>query len=389
MSSSDSIDALDKKRITIKDIARACGVSHATVSRAMRHPELLNETTAKRILAMATELGYDASTNQGARRMVLSRYGQSVLNHLIGLFIPPFFYRITFFTAIFEGIWDVLTPKGFGMLTVKTNPESFTVLPPSFSRGDVDCAILIGSRTMQDVLAQLRAQASFGNRPVVTLMTRVPGCSSVQVDALSGAYALTSHLLDLGHRDLLYLTPSGSRPSQNHQDHIVIGARQALQDHGGDPLNQLHIIQMDEMLELCACNPEHFLDQDIMDRLLPSLRERVVGMLQAYPEITAIMAPNDAVAFLVIESLAQSGIRVPSDISVTGFDDALAESAKEWREFITTVKVPLEDVGREAAKLAVGLLAGKHTKPVHRILHTSLVVRSSTAKAPERISSKL
>ena len=126
--------------VTLKGIAAHCGLSVATVSRALRYPTRHSEETTRRIMDAAQALGYDPARHDGARRLVLSRFGKVVLNHLIALIFPPYFYRANYFADIFQGILDVLTPEGFGLLTVDAAEGTDHTLPPSFTRGDMQTA---------------------------------------------------------------------------------------------------------------------------------------------------------------------------------------------------------------------------------------------------------
>ena len=368
------------RAVTIKDIARECGVSHVTVSRALRDPEAHHPETSRRILEVAARLGYDPSRHQGARRMVLSRYGKTVLNHLIGLFFPPYFYHTPFFTSLFEGLWDVTTPMGYGLLTVKTDATVLQTLPPSFIRGDVDGAIVTAnSETLPRIHAQLREQPSFGQRPIVSLMTALPGCASVSVDAIAGADALMRYLLDLGHTHFLYFQRPNAEPFYSHQDQLAVGYRLALEARRLDPATHLHPLDLDPQLEQYGFNAEHYMEPRIKDELTHMVRHPLLRLLDAHPEITAVLAPNDSTAVIVARLLHDAGRQVPRDISVTGFDDCAPLPDARGRNTLTTVRLPLDEVGRSASRLMIRLVQGETEGEHHLVLPTELVVRRSTA----------
>ena len=98
--------------VTLKDIAEHCGVTVATVSRALRDPERHSKDTTERIMQAAAELGYDPLHHQGARRLALSRFGKHLVNHLIAVIFPPYFYRANYFAEILQDCWTCSRPRG-------------------------------------------------------------------------------------------------------------------------------------------------------------------------------------------------------------------------------------------------------------------------------------
>ncbi|HEX2950701.1 MAG TPA: LacI family DNA-binding transcriptional regulator, partial [Armatimonadota bacterium] len=138
------------KRITMKDIADRCGVTHVTVSLALRgNPHISKETTEK-ILAMAKELGYDPSLQASARRLALSRHGKTITNNVIGCVFPVDFMESPYFTAIFHGITVAAKEHDVSiLLSYHHHPESPThkyPISPVISRGEVDGLIVVKTR---------------------------------------------------------------------------------------------------------------------------------------------------------------------------------------------------------------------------------------------------
>jgi len=380
MSSSTSHHA-EGRAVTLKDIARHCQVSVATVSRALRDPDFHNADTTRRILTAATEMGYDPAHYQGARRLVLSRFGKRVVNHVIALFSPSFFYRSTFYAEIFEGIWNVLTPEGFGLLLVKADQGDAKPLPASFSRGDVDGVISLTPRfVFQPLLTHLRQNTGYGIRPILTFESTYEDCSAILIDAHTGGLLAAKHLLDLGHRHLLYFTRPDNKSFGGHQDLMLPGYQQAYADAGLDPTRYLHAYELDTKLDQLAFYPAHTVKLLAPEQASWTVRHPLLKLLRATPEITGILAPNDPTALLVRQILSLGKLRVPEDYSLIGFDDTHPLFDGRGANILTTLRVPLEKIGQAAARLIIDRITGKLTENQSLTLPTKLIVRHSTAE---------
>lgn len=356
-------------------VAERCGVGVMTVSRAMRNDPLVAQQTAARIHDVAREMGYNPAHHQNARQMVLRQHGLTSLNRLIGLFFPPLFYQsdtVDYFGPIYDSIMTVAMFERFGVLTSYVSyPFSETEyvpylpldsLPTIFAQGVVDGALLFGdSREEQRIIAMLRQEINFTERPVVTLLSPVAGCSCVLTDDETGAYAAMTHLLNLGHRQFLHLL---------HDEHKFYsyairlqGYHRALQAHGLNATRHLHCCAWD------WDNPSH------------STAE-LLNYLRAHPEITAILTPNDPIAIILYEALTTRGIVVPDQLSLVGHDDTGRIADGQGHNMLTTVRMPLAELGREAACLLIRQAKEHCAEPVTLTLPTSLVLRATTAPPP-------
>ncbi|HEY3418858.1 MAG TPA: LacI family DNA-binding transcriptional regulator, partial [Armatimonadota bacterium] len=331
--------------------------------------------------------GYNPALNQGARRLIMRRFGKEVRNNLIGVIFPHHFYRATFYVTIYEGITEVLAQEGYGLLTIQTSPSGEITLPPSIERGEVDAAImLLGADRGEHVRSVLRQSMGFRNAPIISVDAALPGCAAVLVDAQAGAYAAAKYLFDIGHRYLLYLRRSDNSPFGFHQDQQYPGYQQACLDSGLDPAVHLRPLDMEPQLwrfTFVASNVQKFA---MLNTIAPGLtsvgsstQANLLRALRQTPEATAILAPNDPVAIVLRYHLVQAGIRVPDDISLIGFDDTDPLFDHHGRNMLTTVHLPLAALGRKAAHLAIAAQAA--ATPSQVVLPTKLVVRRS-ATAP-------
>jgi len=371
----------------MRDIAAHCGVSIWTVSLALRHDPRVSSTTAAHVQAIAQELGYDPAVHQAARRLVSRRLGKDVMNNVIGLLLPPHFQAANYFAYASLGVLDVLALEGYGVLTSYLPVDDGNTLPrfPAiYTRGEVDGVIGAGYFLPQRVLQALRGNMGFGERPVITLIVPQPGCSSVTTDDRAGAYAATAHLLELGHRHILHFLHQASVPLANR----LAGVCQAMQDHGVDPATHLHYLG--EEVFFGRLDPPHHLrfpdpaSTDPDDTVARYYLSQLVAYLRAHPEVTAILGQNDPTARRVWYMLQEHGIRVPEEISLIGFDDTDGIPDEFGRNVLTSVRLPLEAVGQEAARMLIRQLASGQKELEHIVLPTELVVRHSTA--PPRVT---
>ena len=354
--------------VTVKDIAQRCGVHFMTVSRALRGDPRVKPATTEAIKAMATEMGYDPANGHAARRLVMQGRDQVLINKAISLFFPPNFVRNMYFADLFEGIIEELTPEGFTIHLIPTyNPESpdmaLPKLPDVFRRGDTDGAIVTRWPPLcGPLLEQLRHEPNFGNRPVLSLLFKLPGCSAVFTDDFVGMYAAMQHLLDLGHRKFLHFYWCFDEEVEVEMRQRYSALCQACSDRGLDPAEHLIVGLLDW-------------ESSLHHRMEKPLRTA----LRAHPDITAVIAPNDFYAVQAVDILRTMQLTVPGDISLLGFDDIipLMNSAKD--NILTTVRLPLEAVGREAARIIMGRINGTITEAHTIILPTEFIPRSSTA----------
>lgn len=348
--------------VTLRDIAEACGVSVMSVSRAMRgdRAHLSTELMGK-ICATAEAMGYDPSMHASARRLANRRTGQHVLNHVVGMFFPGEFETYSYFMQIFRGMLRVFREHGYALLSDFLQDLSAHPLPGVFMRGEVDGVIVLGRDADLEVcIPQLRKAVQAHPCPMVTLISPIAGCSSVLADDMGGGYAATAHLLELGHRHIGHFCP------QDSFDYPLVqrreGSRQAYRDRGLDPEVYFHAINVP------LYEGDHAY---LVGEMMRAIQER--------PEITAYLARNDVTAQVLADALRQLGKRIPEDVSLIGYDDSDPLLDSCGQNMLTTVRVPLIELGREAAHLMIRRVTGNVPHDVQIVVPTTLVVRGSTA----------
>lgn len=348
-----------QKAVTLKDVAARCGVHVVTASRAL-HGDLryVSREKAAYITEVAREMGYDPSRSHAARSLRLSRHGQRAMSQLFAAFFPRDFHTIPYFLTLFQGLMDALQDQQYGVVPL-FGPGA-QALPPVFTRGDIDGIItLFSSPEVLDFVHTLRVDPHFGPRPVLALIEPVPGAAAILIDDVAGGYAAASHLLDLGHRHLLHFC-QGDDDEFPHRQRFL-GYQQAYRERGLNPETYLH-----------RCVGNGFTEENAVGTFLGAA-------LDAYPEVTGILARHDQCALLIARVLRERQRMVPGDISLVGYDDTDALPGPTSENSLTTVQVPLREIGRRAATLMIRMVTEPTTEPETIVLPAPLIVRASTA----------
>ncbi|HEX6971868.1 MAG TPA: LacI family DNA-binding transcriptional regulator [Limnochordia bacterium] len=332
---------------TIKDIARAVGVAHSTVSRALNGDSRISLATRQRVLRAAAELGY--SPNLSARGLVRGQ----VLS--IGLVIPEVVEA--FFGRIVHGADQVTFDEGFNLVLYVTHADVRREMAAleQVGKGRVDGMILMIRKLKEEAIRN----AARAGVPLVMLMRSLQDAAvdTVRVENEDGAYRAVQHLTQLGHRRIAFI--SGYHHAQDSRERLR-GYRRALRD-AGIPFRRALVMRGDFRESGGSAAAERLLS------LPPAERP------------TAIFAANDRMALGVMDRLARSGVRVPDEVSVIGFDDI--EQASYARPALTTVRQPVEEVGRAAARRLIDRIRGRECQERDIVLQTELVIRASCAAA--------
>ena len=331
--------------VSIKDIARIAGVSHSTVSRALRNSPLIPAHTAERIQRIAKESGYLASAV--ARSLVTRR------TYAIGVVVTSI--SDPFNGEVVGGIEEVANRSGFSIIlaTSQADPDREMTVVRSFQERRVD-GILIASSRVGALYVPLLSE--FGI-PIVLLNNQHPSefVHSVTVDNVDGALRATRHLIALGHKRVAYL---GDRLGLQSDKERYEGYTTALGE-AKLPVRRELVVQGDGK---------------------PQGAREAARELLALPERpTAIFCYNDMSALGVLEHASERGLQVPRDLSIVGFDDLFFTPFLQPP--LTSVRQPKRELGRRAMELLLMLLKGEsHEKSLE--LGGELMIRGSTAAPP-------
>lgn len=345
-------------------IAERCGVHRSTVQRALRNSPLISPVTAERVRAVAVELGYDPAQQVAAARLVSRRHGTNVLNQVVALFLPALFYLRPYYQRLMRGLLEVLVAEKFDLLVTYLQPDTKNdTLPRSIVGGSVDGVMTVVDGYALELLRDaLRATPYFAQRPVISMIFATETCPAVLADDAQGMRDACRHLLELGHRHILYLHTDNGRGAMLQRR--VAGLEAAYRDAGLSPAQLLQVIEIP------------WGDTPILARFATTLTEAI----RRYPRATAVLLPNDTYAVDARNALKGIGLRVPEEISLLGFDDTESLLDEDGKNILTTVQVPLEEIGRRTAQLIIRQVRDKETAtPAITMLSTTLIVRQSTA----------
>ena len=330
------------------DVARLAGVSPATVSFVLNKTagQTISDETRQRVLRAVAELGY--RPNRAAQGL---RQGRSAT---IGFVSHDVDFGV-FAAAAIKGAHEASIRHGNLLLLVNTggsNRQAAQLVGELLDR-QTDALIFAAAGTRSVVIPE-----SAGRVPTILVNCFVPDDStpSILPDEVRGGREAAQALLDLGHRDIAYLTGTASAWATKAR---LRGFREALRGAGLDPRDHTVLsgnYQADSGYELAR------------------------RLLRRDSRPTAIMCGNDRMAVGVLLALLEAGLRVPEDVSVMGYDDQF-QLAAEVHPALSTVRLPYEAMGRLAAEqLAAG---GPAVQTGRTLVHCPLVMRDSTA-APVR-----
>ena len=330
--------------VTLEEVARVANVSRATVSRVVNGDLRVGERARSAVEAAVKQLGY--VPNRAARSLVTRRSDSVavVITEPTGrLFGDPFFPRLL------RGISDTLSEEALQLvLLMPQSPADEQRLTRYLAAGHSDGVLLVSLHGTDPLPADLQRR---GVPLVVAGRPAVTGLTYVDVDNRGGAAAAVRHLAESGRGSIA--TIAGPQDMAPGADRLA-GYRDALAAAGRD---------VDERRIAVA------------DFSLDGGRAAMARLLDADPTLDGLFVASDLMALGAMEVLRAAGRAIPDDVAVVGFDDSpLAESAVPP---LSSVRQPIEEMGREMARLLLGALR-RADGPRRVILDTSLIVRSSS-----------
>jgi LacI family transcriptional regulator len=328
---------------TIYDVAKAAGVSIATVSRVLNTPQQVNPTTRQRVLAVIDELQFVPKADATARaRKNTGRIGV----------LAPFFTYPSFVQRL-RGVASVLNGSQYELVVYSvdsaTHYHSQLATLPLVRRID---GLIVMSLLMDDSAAHRLLQH---NLPTVMVETHCPVFSGVEIDNEAGGRLAAQYLIKRGHRRIAFLgidaeiagctLPTSGMRLQGFQSTLAAA---------GLPLIDIYVRNAPNDMEAAQAQAKTLL----------ALPERP----------TAIFVTSDILAIGAIKAARDLGLKIPEEIAVLGFDDL------DIADYIglTTVRQSLDESGRIAVELLLGRLA-QPTRPIQHVHLGLTIVTRDTA----------
>jgi len=327
--------------VTIFDVAKEAGVSYSTVSRVANNYEYVRPSTRKKVEEAMQKLGYVA--NLKARSLAGGR------SQVVGLLVYDL--ESSYQVEIVRGIDAELSSSDYDLMlsTTHERPVKESAYVDRLTRGLADGLLIVLPHSPQGYIDRLVEQEF----PFVLIDYRDDqhAVSTVTVSNRQGAYDATQYLLELGHRRIGFIM---GRLHQSSASERFNGYLAALNDYGVAVHDEL--VRQGDFLEQTGymCGVE-----------LLSLPERP----------TAILASSDAMAFGVMQAAQEAGLNIPEDLSLVGFDDI--PEASYVRPALTTVRQPLNEMGRVGSRILMQHIEDPGLEPQHVQLKTELIIRGS------------
>jgi LacI family transcriptional regulator len=331
--------------VTLKQVAEAAGVHFSTVSRALNPATRarVKPQIAARVLQTAQQLGYRANTLASSLRTRRS--------HVVGMVVPDIMSLL--FPPILEGVEATLLKEGYMTIVANSanDPARLRRILSGMIERQVD-GLILATATLRDSILDEAVEA----RAPVVLINRTDEngrAPAVVSDDIRGIGLVVRHLAALGHRRIAHIAGPGwlsTGMTRLRGFNLAIGELSLT-----DP--KLPVIEAESFTREAG-------------------RKACLGLIGNRPDITAIVAANDLLALGCYDAFAERHITCPSDISVTGYNDA--PFVDMVSPPLTTVRIRQHEMGVEAARLLLARMNGQEVK-ADVVLRPELVQRRSTA----------
>lgn len=336
---------------SIKDVALRSGVSFKTVSRVINDEPHVGETTKARVLDAIEELGY--RTNHEARGL---RRGRTRTLRLVIRAQAERFLANPFQDDVVSGVVDEASRHGYAVLLEVLRRPNTGDVQASVAR-QADGSIVLDSSVPFTLGPSPRTTCE----PAVVLANRDvgDGLGWIDADFRGGAVKLAEHLIGLGHTRICHFTDNPVLLSSQERR---AGYEQALQE-ASIPVDPDRVVMTDGMREGGYRAAER--------------------LISSGSRFTAILAVNDLTALGAIDCLRQHGLSIPSDISVTGYDDIYL--ARYVTPALTTAHIPWYEMGARAVDCLVKMIEDGEGL-TGDLFPVRLCIRGTTARAPQAVN---
>ncbi|HSX50880.1 MAG TPA: LacI family DNA-binding transcriptional regulator [Cellvibrio sp.] len=327
----------------IRDVARLAGVSVATVSRALSNPEKVSDDSLEKVHNAIAQVGY--------RPNMLARNFRSARAYAVVVLVPDI--ANPFYSLFIRALEDRAQQKGYAVLLGDTRgtPER-----------EMDYIRRVETR-LADGIVQLRpsSEKSQNNIPPDIPCVNACGCEyttgpAIRIDNRAAAKTMVNYLISLGHRRIGVI--SGLKDNPHAIDRLE-GYKEALAE-AGIPFEKDLIAEGDFTMWSGLNAAFQFCNMKVRP--------------------TAVFSMNDEMAIGAMQTLKNQGIRIPEDMSVTGFDDIAYSKYSD--PSLTTISQPAEEMGKMAMDMLLKVIEGEPLSQRECVLPTEFIIRKSTGPAP-------
>lgn len=343
--------------ITIKDIAKQCGVGISTVSRAINNHPDINPETRKMIMQVIEETGF--IPNNSARN--LKRTDAKCIAVLVKGITNPFF------SSMIQIIEEETQRNRYALVLrhVEAHEDEVDVALELEKEKRLRGIVFLGGRFThsEEKIGKLNVPFIFSTIGV-DISDRIGKAefSNIAVDDRLESRKMTEYLLDLGHRNIAFIT---ERPEEAIGRWRIEGYREAYASRG--------IPVREPLIRYVQDDIDHF-----------SMENGYITtgkLLKSGEKVTAIYAASDSLAIGACRAVLEAGKRIPEDISVAGYDGI--ELGEYYHPKLTTIKQPVEEMAKKTIRLLLDVIAERQEHQ-HIVFPAQLVARESTAECAER-----
>lgn len=332
---------------TIKDVARMAGVSISTVSRVINDSKPVSSEVKKKVLDAIEELGY--RPNEVARTLVTKK------SFLIGIIVTDI--GNSYVAQIVRGIEEVGKMYNYDILLCSSYGDKETELKfiQLFNRKQVEGIILLSEIVNEEVgeeINSLKIPFIYLNRYFY-----IEDFPTVSINDYDASYEMTNYLMSLGHKNIAYIT-TNEEIEYSLEKLKIAGYRKAIEECG----------EGDEIL----CYTKGYNIEDGYD-----IGKNILDLKESH-NITAVFCSHDELAIGLMNYFYDNNIKVPEDISVSGYGDI--KNASMYRPRLTSIKEPYYDIGAVAIRRIIKELKDEKTEKSHIKLPFQIVKRESCAK---------
>ena len=333
--------------VSMKDISKACGVSVATVSKALNDHKDIGEDTKERIRQVAKEMGY--SPNSAAKALKTNR-----TNNIGVLFVDEAQSGLThdYFSYVLDSFKRTAEEHGYDITFIncnKTRENRMSYLEHARYRGFDGVVIACIDFAEPEVIELVNS-----NIPIVTIDYLFNNRMSVFSDNIKGMRDLMTYLYEMGHRKIAYIHGADSAVTQARVSSFYKTAE-----------------------ELGIEVPDKYVKEAAYRSTRDSYK-RTCELLDLDNPLTCILYPDDFASFGGINAIKERGLRIPDDISVAGYDGIRVGRHIEPK--LTTVKQDTDAIGAKAAESLIHLIEQPKTTLIEQIVVKGEVYEGKTVK---------
>lgn len=341
-----------KKRITIKDIAEKAGVTKATVSMVMSNDKRITEATKEKVMRIVKSLNY--YPDESARRLAKGKTDS--IAFIAPRFTSPFVFN---FLNIFESLAFNSGRYKNGILPYSTGNDSAAkeeLLREILYSKRADAVVVITIKPSQKIVDEYGKNGM----PLLLVETHMKGAHSVGIDNEEAAYNATSYLVKKWGKNIGLIASEIDTAPKADPNYVsmerIKGYKKALKEYN---------VKFDENKIMYIRNHDY---NDGRECLLHFIKNKI--------KLNGIFcAAGDVVAMGVMDQAKKSGLMIPRDLAIIGFDDVIA--AKLLNPALTTIKQPFDEIGKMIYDITIDSIDGKIKEEKHILIKPELMIRET------------